>query len=113
MSDYDRVEMSLKSGADPALLCATCPWDRQCVKAPELTQEDIDRKVKEAGDKDIARSKDQKDSFPFGTLITSMMYAGRARTGEICPVLALMLRSSDGRRVSDGLRALMQEQVRV
>jgi hypothetical protein len=107
MSDYERVSEALKSGADPAMLCETCPWGRLCVKPPDMTSDDVERQVKAAQRKDESRP-DGAGQFPMGALLTTLLYAGKDRNGELCPVFSLRLRSADGRALADGMRALMR-----
>jgi hypothetical protein len=46
--DYQRVNEALQSGADPAMLCELCPWDRLCVTPPTMTKQEIDAKMNQA-----------------------------------------------------------------
>lgn len=113
MSDFESVSKALGGGADPAMLCATCPWDRNCVTPPSMTRADIDQRVQEASEKDQlnaerARAAGKDPGMPMGSLLTALMFAGRASSAEVCPVFALRLRSSGGRKIADGLKGLMQ-----
>ena len=109
MIDHDRINQALASGADPNMLCTTCPWDRLCVEPPKSTREDVDREVAKA------KAEDEKSmavpgakGMPVATLLTAMMFSGKDRTGEMCPVFSLRLRSAEGRQIADSIRALMQ-----
>lgn len=113
-TDYQPVQKALADGADPAMLCATCPWDRNCFSPPTMTSADVEQQIKEAAAKDRAESEQarmlgQQPQMPAGTLLTALMYAGKDTSAEVCPVFALRLRSSGGRKIADTFKALMQE----
>ena len=44
----------------------------------------------------------------MGTLMTSMLYSGKDLQATVCPVLSARMRSSEGRTVVDGVRAMMK-----
>lgn len=48
------------------------------------------------------------DAMPVATLVTAMTYAGKDLAAQLCPVFALRLRSSGGRRIADSLKDAMQ-----
>lgn len=113
MSDYRRVSEALKSGADPAMLCATCPWDRSCLTPPSMSSEDIEREIAIAKAKDEdenrkRRSEGKDGSIPMGLLMTSMIYSGKDTAATVCPVFVARLRSSQGRTIADSLKSTMQ-----
>jgi hypothetical protein len=110
---YERVEEALAAGAEPAMLCTTCPWDRYCVTPPSMSKADVDRKMAEASAKDeaqlvAARSTGKDPGPPIQTLMTAMVMGGRHQQASICPVYALRLRSSRGRDLVDAVKASMQ-----
>jgi hypothetical protein len=114
MSDYSAVEIALSQGADPAMLCATCPWDRTCLTPPSMTKSEIDQKIDEFSRKDDeemakARAEGGQQSMPVATLLGALMFGGKDTAAQICPVFALRLRSSGGRQIADGLKASMQK----
>lgn len=112
MTGYQAVQDALSGGADPSMLCATCPWDRNCVSPPDMTRADIDAAIErgEKIDEDAAlkRGENPGTSMPLATLMTTMMFAGRENQAQVCPVFALRLRSSGGRQIADSVRASMQ-----
>lgn len=113
MLDYEPVAKALAEGADPAMLCATCPWDRNCVNPPSMTRGEIDRQMKDAAAKDeatmaAARLAGQEVPLPAPTLLTAVAIGGKDTALQACPVLGLRLRSADGRRLADQIRSLMQ-----
>jgi hypothetical protein len=112
-ADYKAVDDALNSGADPAMLCATCPWDRYCVTPPTMTRAEVDQQIAEAQRKDeveaAARQASGREAgMPVGMLLSALTLAGRDKTALICPVFALRLRSSGGRQIVDGLKERMQ-----
>ena len=110
MSDYKAVSDALASGADPAMLCATCPWDRNCVNPPMMTASDIDRQIADAAakDKEMAKADPSAGEMPFGAILATVIYAGKDTALQACPVLGIRLRSADGRRIADMVRSAMQ-----
>jgi hypothetical protein len=109
MIDHDRINAALASGADPNMLCTTCPWDRLCVEPPKNTREDVDREVAKAKAEDEkSRMVDGNKGMPTATLMTTMIFSGKDRQGEMCPVFSLRLRSAEGRQIADSIRTLMQ-----
>ena len=111
MSDYKAVTEALAAGADPQMLCATCPWDRLCISPPSMTRQDIEKQQKEAEVKDKQHAAEAKargeSSMPFGTLLTVMTLSGRDIAADVCPVVAMRMRSSQGRGIVDALRSQM------
>ena len=114
MNDFQPVQKALAGGADPAMLCATCPWDRNCVTPPSMTSADIDARIKEGSEMDEkraaeARATGRDPGMPTGTLLSALMFAGRDTSASVCPVFALRLKSSGGRKIADTFKGLMQE----
>jgi hypothetical protein len=74
LQDYEPVTKALAEGADPAMLCATCPWDRNCVNPPSMTAGEVKRQMEEASARDqatmtAARLSGQDVPLPAATLI--------------------------------------------
>ena len=46
--------------------------------------------------------------MPAGSLMTALVYGARDTQSQVCPVFALRLRSSGGRKIADSLRVAMQ-----
>lgn len=112
--DYQAVQKALSSGSDPAMLCATCPWDRNCFSPPTMTSADIEAQMAEAAAKDKAEAERARMEFreaamPAVTLMTAIIYAGKDTSAQVCPVFGLRLRSSGGRKIADTFKGLMQE----
>lgn len=105
MSAYQNVTEQLESGIAPDVLCATCPWDRLCVSPPSMSRQDVDSRIKAEAEKDKAR---RPGEMPINTLLTALVVAGNATTGEQCPVFSLRLRGPDGRQIADAIRTHMR-----
>jgi hypothetical protein len=73
-----------------------------------MTRGQIDREIQEAKFKDLAEHGEDRSKMPVGTLLTTIMFAGRDRSGEMCPVFALRLRGPDGRQLADVIRQTMR-----
>jgi hypothetical protein len=113
LQDYEPVTKALAEGADPAMLCATCPWDRNCVNPPSMTAGEVKRQMEEASARDqatmtAARLSGQDVPLPAATLIMAAVLGGKDTALQACPVLGVRLRSADGRRLADQVRSLMQ-----
>ena len=113
MSDYTAVQKALADGAEPAMLCATCPWDRNCITPPTMTSAEVEQKIAEASAEDqkradAARAAGQEVPIPNGTLVTLLAVGGRDTSGQMCPVFALRLRSGGGRKIAELVRSAMQ-----
>ena len=100
----DPIREALKTGADPHMICATCPWDRTCIKPPAMTTGDVE----EALNPDTIRGETgEGEGFLFAAMVKAMTFVGRDTAAPVCPVLVDRLRSSDGKRIADSLRELM------
>ena len=100
----DPIREALKTGADPHMICATCPWDRTCIKPPAMTTGDVE----DALDPDrIMSETGEGEGFLFAAIVKAMTFVGRDTSAPVCPVLVDRLRSSDGKRIADALRELM------
>lgn len=113
MSDYTAVQKALSDGASPAMLCTTCPWDRNCVSPPTMTRDEVDAHLAAAARDDEAKAAaaqlmGEPPPMPAGTLMTAIAVGGRDVMGQLCPVFALRLRSGSGRRIADLVRSAMQ-----
>lgn len=110
MADYEPVRKALGNGLDPAMLCQTCPWNRPCIEPPEMTLADIQARLREGQEMDVAaRETDASGGgLPVGTLMAAVIFGGRDTAAQVCPVFALRLRSSAGRGIADSIRASMQ-----
>jgi hypothetical protein len=114
MSSYHEVSTALQKGVEPALLCATCPWDRYCITPPSMTRAEIDAKMDEASKEDERRTaeaeaKGQKPGLPMGMLLTAITVGAADTQAQCCPVLANRLREQGGRTIVDGTKKLMQD----
>lgn len=104
---YDAVKRELTAGTPAELICATCPWDRLCVKPPAMTEHEVKAQIDAAETADRERDPSGK-GMPMGALMTALTLSGRASSGEMCPIFAARLRSPDGRGLADTMRSSMQ-----
>ena len=111
MSNYDSVQNELAKGTPAEALCATCPWDRNCLTPPTMTKGDIDRLTAESEERDKQRAAETGEApgLPMGTILTTLMFTGKDVQAEVCPVFVNRLRSPEGRGIADSLRKTMQE----
>jgi len=111
MSNYKTVTDALAGGADSALLCQTCPWDRYCITPPSMTRSEVDAQVAEAKARDDEAAEKAKangeTSMPMGSLLMTLMVGAADTQAQICPVFANRLRSSAGRTLVDSVRSQM------
>jgi hypothetical protein len=108
VTDYNAVKNALSEGTPPQMLCLTCPWDRNCVNPPVMTSAEIDAQIAEASVKDKQEQRANPGSPPGATLLAALVYAGKDTAINACPVLGLRLRSGDGRKIAETVRAQMQ-----
>jgi len=113
LTGYEQVAAELAKGTQPAALCLTCPWDRNCLTPPTMSTADVDKVVEEAAARDEARmlaaqAAGQPVPMPTTTIMMAAVYAGRDTALQACPVLAVRLRSADGRKAAEAVKALMQ-----
>jgi hypothetical protein len=100
--DYTAVSKALESGADPSMICQTCPWDRNCVNPPTMTRAEVDAKCAPPTD-----GRSINDQELMKGLVSVALFAGKDTAAQVCPVFALCLRSSEGRRIVDLLKERM------
>lgn len=108
MSDYSAVSKALESGADPSMICRTCPWTRACITPPEMTAADVKAHLAEVSKPQP--DQDRKDAAVgqlVGTLMGAMIFGGADTKAQVCPVFATRLRESSGRVIVDGIREQM------
>lgn len=113
-SDYQAVQKALSGGTEPRMLCQTCPWDRNCVTPPTMTSADVEAQIEQAVAKDQAKAEQarmmgRQPEMPVGALLTTLFLGTRDTSAQVCPVFALRLRSSGGRKIADQFKALMQD----
>lgn len=114
MTDYKTVSEALAAGADPEMMCMTCPWDRFCITPPSMTRDDVDKQIEEAKAKDAEetakRQAEGKDAgLPMGMLLTTIMFSGKETACQVCPVFALRLRTNEGQVLVGDIRRAMQK----
>lgn len=100
----DPIREALKTGADPHMICATCPWDRTCIRPPAMTTGDVEEALNPDTIWDEAG---EGEGFLLVAMVKAMTFLGRDTDAPVCPVLVDRLRSSDGKRIADALRELM------
>lgn len=109
MSNYDSVKAELDRGTPAELLCATCPWDRLCITPPQMTSDQVKKKIDEAAPAaNMADPRKADEAFSRG-LLSVMLYAGKDTQAQVCPVFAMRLSSLDGRSIADSVRAQMRD----
>lgn len=113
MTNYEPVASELARGVEPAMLCATCPWDRNCLNPPAMSTADVEKVIDEAAARDeakalAAQAEGRPVPMPTATLMMAAAYGGRDTALQACPVLAIRLRSADGRKAAETVRSLMQ-----
>jgi hypothetical protein len=111
--DFEQVNKALAGGADPNMLCMTCPWDRNCITPPSMSRAEIDAKMEEARRQDeikmaAAKSAGQEPGMPVGLLLNALTLSGKDTQAAVCPVFAMRLKLPEGRQIVDGLKQHMQ-----
>ncbi|MCU1590055.1 MAG: hypothetical protein JWP11_1311 [Frankiales bacterium] len=113
MNDYAKVQQALAAGAAPAMLCATCPWDRFCLTPPTMTSDEVRAAIDKASAEDerkahAAEVAGKTPGMPIGMLLTAVTVSGRDTSSTCCPVFSLRLRTSRGREAVDMVKNAMQ-----
>lgn len=85
--------------------CATCTWDKFCIKPPNMTKDEVERNIKEAGDKGKEKGKPNEDIF--GSLMGAMMFSGKDKECHACPTFINRLRQSPD--LSNNIKRIMKE----
>jgi len=80
---------------------------------PTMTKAEVDAKMAEAMKQDDAKMAEAKTlgreaGMPVHGLLTAVTLGGRDIMGQFCPVFALRLRSSAGRKIADRVKSAMQ-----
>ena len=114
MTDYKRVSDALRDGAEPEMLCMTCPWDRFCITPPSMTSADVERATEEAKRRDDEkverrRAEGKDPGMPVDSMLTIITMAGKDTSCSVCPVFALRLRTEDGQAMASTIRTHMRE----
>jgi hypothetical protein len=105
MINTEAIKKSLAEGVDPSFICMTCPWDRLCLTPPGMTSGDIDEQINKMTKK---TEEEGKDTF-LTQLMATIIFAGKDTSATLCPVFVNRLHSSDGRKVADAIRDMMQK----
>lgn len=107
------VSEALERGAEPEMLCATCPWDRYCITPPSMTKEQIEAEKAKAAEKDAEdarekRARGEKPDTGWGAVMTALIFSGKDSQATICPVLSVRLRCQSGEQIVKGLKEQMR-----
>lgn len=126
-NDYTKVDEAIETGADPVWLCGLCPWDRSCLDVPQIDDSDIVQTITRTVEGFRRAHNDinhphHDDAVGMAEAIggldnaieqmTSMAkhaLGGAKNETRICPVLSARLRTSEGRRVMDAFKDVMQD----
>lgn len=101
MSNYQSVSDALDRGVEPEYICQTCPWDRLCINPPAMTRGEVEAKMPRKNGEPIA------DKDVTKSLLDVILFAGKDTQAQVCPVLAVRLRSAEGKEVADTIRSIM------
>lgn len=93
-----------KNKVEQQIECATCPWDRFCIRPPMMTKEEVEREIKDK----MKPDKEDKggESTLFGGLMATMIYGGKDKECPACPVFIEELRK--GPELSKKIKELMK-----
>ncbi len=105
-ASYKPVRDAMAAGTPHELICGTCPWDRLCVRPPDMTEQEVIARVEEIR-QEVRRT--GGDRTQITAMVTAVaIYGGRDTAGAMCPVFVARLRSPDGRQLADSIRTLMR-----
>lgn len=112
MSTYTDVTQALDRGVEPKELCSTCPWDRHCVNPPTVSRAEVEAKTAPPAGLDAEDAGQATKALVRG-LLDLVIYVGKDRQLEACPVLAAELAGPGGCALHDAVRTHMTTGVRV
>lgn len=97
MQSINRLEQQLS--------CSTCPWNRNCVSPPTMTEEEVNKEIGIDEKPDVS-SKEAAEQSLFTGMFKAMVYAGKDKEAPVCPVFARALR--EGPEISQKIKEIMQ-----
>lgn len=104
---YKAVRDAMAAGTPLDLICVACPWDRLCVRPPEMTQDDVRRHTADM-EREAAAAGATGPGLITAKLAAIAIYGGRDTMGSMCPAFAARMQTGEGRRVADAIRAVMR-----
>jgi hypothetical protein len=72
-------------------------------------QEEYDRESEKSAEKMRAEGKEPGMGSLLGGLMTTIVFGGKDTAADICPVLVVRMRSSEGRAIVDSVRGQMKD----
>lgn len=97
MKQLSRVEQQAE--------CAVCPWNRQCIQPPVMTEDEVRAQVG-LDEQPEHQSKDDAEKSMFSMLMKTLVYAGKDVEAPVCPIFVSALRA--GPELSQKIRDIMQ-----
>ena len=110
MADYSQVTKALEAGVSPSDICSTCPWDRFCIVPPEMTKDDIHQRINGPEDEIADGEADANKAVNqiMKTVFNTILFSGKDTQAQVCPVLVVRMKSSDGKRIADSMKDQMK-----
>jgi len=89
--------------------CATCPWNKNCIEPPSMTEAEVKAKLDESMPTKTDRIDEHEDigKSLIGGLMTTLMFSGKDTECKVCPTFAAAMKS--GPELSQHIKAFMQE----
>ena len=94
------------SKVEQQIECTTCPWNKNCIEPPTMTEDEVKAKMEEAGPKQGMDREEGEKSMMSG-MLTAMFFGGKDTEAKVCPVFANALRKSP--ELSEKIKAIMNE----
>ena len=88
--------------------CLACPWNKQCVQPPQMTEEEVKARIGLDKNPD-SESKEDAEKSLFGGLLNAMMFGGKDKEAPVCPIFANALRA--GPELTQKIKDIMQGKV--
>jgi len=109
MTNVEAIKDALKAGTEPRMICMTCPWDRFCLTPPSMTSFDIENQINKMKEEDEKASEKDGTNHFMGAMMGTILFTGKDTQATLCPIVVNRLQTSDGRKIVDSIRDMMQE----
>ena len=85
--------------------CLACPWNKQCVQPPTMTEEQVKAEIGLDKNPDNESREDAEKSL-FKGMLGAMIFAGKDKEAPVCPIFANALRA--GPELTQKIKGIMQ-----
>lgn len=98
-------EIEVNQEVEQQIECVACPWNKQCIEPPMMTEEEVKAKMDE-GKPEASMSQEEAEGKLMGGIVSALFFVGKDTEARICKVFANALRKSPD--ISNQIKAIMQ-----